>query len=226
MKRFSTYILLAAIFVGSAAVPLSASTQSGETRKQIESRLEQRYSELLKAEDQGKIGETWQGFVEATDAKAAADSSVKKLVEAENADRTKLYETIASDESKREKVSATMVGERNALRKLQKAEPNHFLKAKNGQWVQLKDLDRLRKDGRIGETWDGYLSAVNGKDDAKVSAVLDIENHLRRDQYQKDARKQNKSVNEVAEAAGARNLEKVSAGEWFLPKGGQWQKKG
>lgn len=226
MKRLSLHFTVLLV-LATAMFSAPAHAQKDESRKQIEARLEQRYAQLLKAEDQGKVGETWQGFVEAVEKRANGDAQIKKLIDDENVDRKRLYESIAAEDKDREKVTASLVGERNALRKFQKARPDHFLKSKNGEWVQKKDLDRLKKDGRIGETWDGYLSPVSDadKNDAKVSALVDLVNRLRRDEYMQAARDQKKTVNEAAAAGGAQNLAKVPAGEWYLLKDGQWQKK-
>jgi uncharacterized protein YdbL (DUF1318 family) len=208
-----------------AILPLARSAWA-DSRKEIEDRLEQRYPKLFDAEMKGKVGEAWQGYVEAVE-KSHLDEATQKLIDAENADRKELYRIIAENESEKHKITPSEVGERNARRKFDKAKPEQYLKAKDGTWFQRRDLNRLKKDGKIGEQWDGYLGAVREGDggDRIAGAVLETENRLRRDDYERLAYKRKVDVKEIAENAGKDNIEKARNGEYVKNKNGKWEKK-
>jgi uncharacterized protein YdbL (DUF1318 family) len=94
---------------------------------ELQGRFEGRFGELRRYKDQGKVGETTTGLVEAV---AAADDALRGLIAAENADRQELYALIAE----KEKTTAAKVAERNAARNFQKAKSGDYLKGRDGQW--------------------------------------------------------------------------------------------
>src|SRR4051812_49309820 len=125
MKRVwnqSWIFALIALFLGST-VALAA-----PTKKELQSRFEQRYPQIKQAKADGKIGETSTGFLEAV---KSADGTLSKLIDDENADRKALYELIAKDE----KVDADIVARRAAQRNFQKAKSGEYLK-EDGKWRQ------------------------------------------------------------------------------------------
>ena len=107
-----------------------------DAKEQIRGRMKERYPALVKAKSEGKIGETAPGLVEIIAEKDAKNETLKKLVEAENADRKQLYEMIAKDT----KTSPEVVGKQNALRIFEKAEGDENFKGEDGKWRQKKDL--------------------------------------------------------------------------------------
>ena len=227
-------VLILALFSATLITPMSA--HAADTKAELKARFKERFPQLSKLLDQGKIGETWQGYVEPVKNASDLDSAAKKLIDEENADRKKLYELIASEQGK--KLSAEKVAERNAWRKFSDAKSDWYLKAKDGPWVQRKDVERLKHDGKIGEQFDGYLGAVKSEylDDPRVSAMIAIENHVRRYNYEKQVadrsgdREGDRDVDQAklaaeAERAGGKNIDNAKSGEYIKPKNGDWQKK-
>jgi hypothetical protein len=87
-----------------------------------------RYPELVAAKRAGAIGENSAGFVEAVKGGSA------ELVNAENADRRKLYAALAAKEN----ISPEQVAQRNAQRNFGKAQPGEWLKGGDGKWTQKR----------------------------------------------------------------------------------------
>jgi len=127
--RTSWLVMLA----GTLAVAL-ASTATAGSLDELRGRFKQRYPKLLKAKDDGKVGETFKGFVEAVKPEFLDDKALKKLVDDENTDRKTLYGILA----KKEGTTPEKVAERNAVREFKKAKPGHYLKNKDGKWEQKK----------------------------------------------------------------------------------------
>ncbi len=131
---------------------LAPSALAGEDKKdeleKLKQRFKERYPVLLDLKDAGKVGETHEGLAKAVkeqylDDKANPDAedgrTVKEFLAAENKDRRRLYELIA------EEVDTTpeKVARRDAQRRFEKAEPDHYLKLEEKGWVQKK---KLKKD--------------------------------------------------------------------------------
>ncbi|MDJ2539369.1 YdbL family protein [Salmonella enterica] len=84
-------------------------------------------------------------------------------------------------------------------------------------------LDEARKQGRVGETLNGYLVAL--KNDAETQKlVLDI-NHARRASYQQLADSNHLPVDEVAKMAGQKLVERARPGEYVQGINGKWMRK-
>ncbi len=128
-----TYILL--IFTGASV----ASTI--DTWDEIKERMKKRSPELHKLKEESKVGENYLGLVEAVSPKDTSDKNIMNLVTEENADRTLLYERIATEN----KTTPELVARTNALRIFEKAEPNDFFMTKNEKWVRKKDLMKRDK---------------------------------------------------------------------------------
>lgn len=127
-RRKIVYGLLLAT---AASLMLTQASPAADDLESLQSRFKQRYAQLLKLKQAGKIGETWKGFlepVEGRELEAAAD----QLVQDENDDRRKLYRLIAE----KEKATPDLVAERNATRNFEKARPGEYLKGRDGQWKQ------------------------------------------------------------------------------------------
>ncbi|MCI0677137.1 MAG: YdbL family protein, partial [Phycisphaerales bacterium] len=84
----------------------------------------------------------------------------------------------------------------------------------------------LKRDGKIGETWEGYLDIVDGESlSARQRAVFDEENNIRRDSYQHQATKSDTSPSEEAQRAGERNIAQAAPGEYIKDRSGRWERK-
>ena len=117
-------------------------------RDAIKQRMQARYEQLERLRDAGKVGENSQGLAEVVKPEFADESvdprdrnreTIRALVSVENDDRRDLYDLLA----KHLHVTAAEVGRQNAVRLLEKADPDHWLKLESGRWVQRKDV---RKD--------------------------------------------------------------------------------
>lgn len=216
--RFTLILTLMLTSITTLAAPAHAQ----DTRKQIEARLEGRYPQLLKLIKKGQVGETWQGFLEPVKEQNGLDDQTQSLIKDENADRKKLYQLIADKQT-----PADMVGQANARRKFQKADPDDHIKVKEGLWIQLKEVGIYKKEGKIGETWEGYVDFVKAeyRDEEQIAAVVAEENRIRKDNYDRRAKKENKSVKQIAEEAGTKNISQAAAGEYAKAKDGEWKKR-
>ena len=87
--------------------------------------------------------------------------------------------------------------------------------------VSAASLDEMRASGKIGERYDGFAVA---RDPAVADAVKEI-NAKRREIYEKQAKKQGVSVEQVGAVYASELLEKLPAGTWFLTADGEWRKK-
>ncbi|MCI0675518.1 MAG: YdbL family protein, partial [Phycisphaerales bacterium] len=164
-------LLMSLALVGS---PAHAAPQS---RSELKARFEQRMPQIDRLKDQGKIGESWTGYLEPVKGEGDLNEQSKKLVAEENADRKKLYAMIADDpdvKDGRKRVPAEKVAERNGRRNFRNADPDEFLKTRDGHWIQRSEIVQLKRDGKIGETWEGYLDIVDGESlSARQRAVFD-----------------------------------------------------
>jgi len=100
----------------------------------LRAKFEQRYPEILKAKNAGKIGENTVGHVEIVHDEDKDDADLRKLVAAENADRDDLYRIVAELEN----VTPEEVAKHNALRNYKKAGPGDYLKKPDGTWGRKK----------------------------------------------------------------------------------------
>ena len=209
-----------------ACVLMVPATQAQETRAELKQRFKQRDAELTSLKGEGKVGETWEGFVEAVKEKPPLTEAARKLVHEENADRRKLSELIARERDSGN-ASPGDVAEHNALRNFASARPNEFLKARVGPWVQRSDVAELKRQGKIGETWQGWVEAVTdeARNDPRVEAVIRVENLARTYGYQKQAQKNKTSPEQQAQRAGRANMDRAAPGEFIKDRDGKWKKK-
>lgn len=91
---------------------------------------------------------------------------------------------------------------------------------------RLKDVNRLKAEGLVGETWEGWLAPVKGADlNKKQQKILDEENDDRRILYRIFAEEERTTPDLVAERNAVRNRKNLRPGEWFLTKDGDWEQK-
>ncbi len=135
-------IVLSTLCFLTVAVAGAAAGTRGELKKEFEERLE----DLQKYKSAGKVGETHEGYVEALKEKYLKDKDLKKIVDAENADRKTLYGIIAKEQSTdKKKVTAAEVGNHNVKVKFEKAGLEEYFKAKDGKWRQKKAMLEAKK---------------------------------------------------------------------------------
>ncbi|MAX54824.1 MAG: hypothetical protein CL537_04825 [Alcanivoracaceae bacterium] len=82
------------------------------------------------------------------------------------------------------------------------------------------DLDGAKGQGLGGEQPDGYLGVVKATPQA-VELVSDI-NAKRRDAYERIARQNGITLDQVARLAGQKAIEKTAEGHYVKTPGGQW----
>ena len=109
-----------------------------DNKNDIKARMKERYSELKKLKKEGKVGETKLGSVKPVTEKYAKDKDIQKIVSAENADREKLYRTIA----KEAKTTVKIVRKNNAFRIFKKASDEEYFEDREGKWRQKKKLKK------------------------------------------------------------------------------------
>jgi len=87
---------------------------------------------------------------------------------------------------------------------------------------------RAAKDaGKVGETFDGLIAAVDPKylDDAAIKKLIDDENTDRKQVYKTIADQTNTTPDVVAQRAGVRNFAAAKPGDYLKDKDGKWTKK-
>ncbi|RPH20217.1 DUF1318 domain-containing protein [Buttiauxella warmboldiae] len=84
-------------------------------------------------------------------------------------------------------------------------------------------LTEARLQGRAGETLSGYIAPI--KQDAQTQALVKRINEARAQHYQQLADSNNIPVNQVAELAGQKLVQRAQPGEYVRGINGQWMKK-
>lgn len=99
----------------------------------LRERFEQRLPEIIAAKKAGKIGETFDGYVDTVaTAPAQPDAALSALVKAENADRLTYYQAVARGAQS----SVAYVGELSAMKRFEAAATGEYLRYRDGQWKQ------------------------------------------------------------------------------------------
>ncbi|MCE9591946.1 MAG: YdbL family protein [Planctomycetes bacterium] len=124
-RRTSVLIMLVTVLLGLFASPMVRADEKDDLKESFR----KRHASLVAAKNEGKIGETAQGYVEAV---KAADENAKELIAGENSDRRRLYAIIAKEQG----ATPETVAERNAVRNFREASKGHWLKGKDGKWFQ------------------------------------------------------------------------------------------
>ncbi|EFO4255055.1 TPA: YdbL family protein [Escherichia coli] len=89
--------------------------------------------------------------------------------------------------------------------------------------VMALTLDEARTQGRVGETFYGYLVAL--KTDAETQALVNDINAARKANYQQLAKKNNISVDDIARLAGQKLVSRAKSGEYVQGINGKWLQK-
>ena len=88
------------------------------------------------------------------------------------------------------------------------------------------EIKKLKSAGQVGETSQGTLEAVNGKNlDSSAQNLVSQENADRHERYDLIAKKENTTAELVAERNGKRNFDRAAPGEYLKDKDGHWAKK-
>jgi uncharacterized protein YdbL (DUF1318 family) len=85
------------------------------------------------------------------------------------------------------------------------------------------DLQTAKSQGLVGETPEGYLSAVKSPS-AETKALIESVNLKRKQKYQEIAARNKTSLQTVEQLAGKKAIEKSKPGS-YIKQGGSWQKK-
>jgi uncharacterized protein YdbL (DUF1318 family) len=193
------------------ALVCAAQATAQSDKDQLKQRFEQRYSKLVELKQAGKVGETWGGFLDVLESRFRDDEAVRTVLEAENLDRTMLYEVLAAElkarlqEPERSRMTPRVAAERNAWRTFEKASDTEKLGVTAATWVTKKDrpwllrLLDLQSKGQVGETTAGYVTPVRGDvRDAELDRVVEQENEARRRLYESLAKARRVPVETVA----------------------------
>lgn len=84
-------------------------------------------------------------------------------------------------------------------------------------------LSEARSQGRVGETYNGYLVAL--KQDAQTRALVSEINKARAVSYQQLAESHQLPVDEVAKMAGQKLVDRAKPGEYVQGINGKWLRK-
>lgn len=85
------------------------------------------------------------------------------------------------------------------------------------------DLNQAKSEGLVGEQPNGYLGVVKATP-AAVELVSDI-NDKRRSAYERIAKQNGITLDQVSKLAGQKAIERTAAGEYIKTPTGQWVEK-
>lgn len=112
-------------------VKLSVENQLNEAMPtDMRDRFEKRLPEINKLKKDGKIGETFDGYIEAVTPADAADPAIADLIKAENADRLAYYQAVA----RAAQSNVGYVGELSGMKRFEAAAPGEYLRYRDGTW--------------------------------------------------------------------------------------------
>ncbi|WP_444996121.1 YdbL family protein [Aliikangiella sp. IMCC44359] len=86
------------------------------------------------------------------------------------------------------------------------------------------DLSSAKKDGLVGEQFNGYLGIVTGTNPEVASLVKEI-NRKRKQHYEQIAQKRNTKLKQVELVAGNTAIKKTLKGNYIKLQGASWKKK-
>lgn len=120
-------LLMIAFCAVALTTPAFAADNAG-AKADLKSSFDSRSGQLAAAKAAGSIGECTDGTLAVVG--DLVDANLSILIEAENADRKKLYQVLASETN----ASAGQIGERNAMRNYQNAKVGEWLRTRDGVW--------------------------------------------------------------------------------------------
>lgn len=86
------------------------------------------------------------------------------------------------------------------------------------------DLHDAKSQGLVGERADGFLGLVGASAPADVVALVEEVNGKRRAEYQRIARTNDLTLEQVQALAGKKAIDRTEPGDWVMLNGG-WQQK-
>lgn len=86
------------------------------------------------------------------------------------------------------------------------------------------ELDQAKADGLVGERADGYLGLVDSGAGADVAKLVSDINAKRKVEFERIAKSNNLTLEQVQALAGKKALQRTKPGGWILVNGG-WQQK-
>lgn len=86
------------------------------------------------------------------------------------------------------------------------------------------DLDKAKRDGHTGERADGYLGLVVSSVPADVVSMVADVNKKRKVQYQRIAKANSITIEQVRVLAGKKAIERTRSSHWIFVNGG-WRRK-
>jgi uncharacterized protein YdbL (DUF1318 family) len=222
-----------------AAALLAAAPAAGQdSREALKQRFEERYPALVDLKRAGKVGETWEGFLDAVEPRFREDPAVRAMLDGENRDRTALYALLAEDlraglqEPERSRMSPRVAAERNAWRSFERAGGTEKLRVAEGTWVTkserpwLLQLLEAQGKGRLGETAAGFVAVVRpDAGDAALERIADRENEARRRTYDALARSRQQPVEAIAREQAKRYFRSAHLGVPLQHPDGRWAPK-
>ena len=122
MKHKTIIVLLPVFILGIVFTNAYASS------KAIKKRMIERLPTIRALKEKGLVGENNKGYLEFVGSK----KEKADVIEAENADRKKVYNAIA----KQQGTTVELVGTHRAIQIAQKAKPGEWLQDANGKWYK------------------------------------------------------------------------------------------
>lgn len=229
MRRTRLMMVAAWLVVGGLGA--SATAISQDSLDALQQRFKERYRDISEQKRDGKVGETFGGYV-AFVADVYRDRRLDGLLKSENRDRKKLYEILARQlrdslpEGQRKGVTRETIARRNAQRNLQNAKPAEYLRMPDGVWVLKRNevahqqILKLKQGGVIGESASGYLAVRSGN--GAAARLIEQENDRRRKLYQKIAKAGNRPVEEFAAKRGQDLFKAARPDDWLRTSGNRW----
>ena len=86
-------------------------------------------------------------------------------------------------------------------------------------------LEQLRKDGSVGERYDGFVALRSKDTSAEIKDLIDGINAKRRALYQKDAQDEGVPVDQVGRVYAKQLYDEAASGTWFLTEDDGWLQK-
>jgi uncharacterized protein len=86
-------------------------------------------------------------------------------------------------------------------------------------------LDDAKAQGLVGERLDGYVGAVASNPSGEVTKLISSVNAARKAEYAKIAARNGQPVSVVEKLAAAKLIERLGSGQYYMDKGGNWQRK-
>jgi uncharacterized protein len=90
--------------------------------------------------------------------------------------------------------------------------------------VFAADLEQAKRDGLVGERADGFLGLVVANAPADVVSLVAEINDKRKAEYERIAKQNSLTLEQVQALAGKKTIEKTRKGDWIFVNG-DWQKK-